>query len=423
MLSATGAAAGAPPSLAFGKAGGDGSLAGDLARYHRFGFKASGGAGDQAVGAWLERRITALGYRTQRQTFRVPFFDVRTSVLTVGDLAIEVTAQAPWRATPEAGVEGRLARWPAGPDVRGGIAVIRLPFRRWSAFRGPDVEAPVRAALAGGAVAVVLVTTGPSGEALRLNVSLETPPVAAPVVVLAPREAERLWAHVEAGAPARLTVTGALGERPAYNLIGRLERGAGRWLVISTPRSGWFGCAGERGPGIAAWLALAAWARATPLAVDVLLVSASGHEREYAGAKLFLKREAPPPFRTAFWLHLGANVAAQDWHELGPRLTPLPSADPQRFLVVEKDLLASAQRAFLGQPGLEAPYSPDQLADGELGEILQAGYVRAAGVFGAHRFHHAVNDDLRCVEPAHVEAAIGGFKRLITEALAQPQQS
>ena len=61
------------------------------------------------------------------------------------------------------------------------------------------------------------------------------------------------------GAAAKLALRGRGGIRAAQNIIGRRVRSGRPWLVVSTPRSGWTDCAGERGPGIAMWLALADW--------------------------------------------------------------------------------------------------------------------------------------------------------------------
>jgi hypothetical protein len=187
--------------------------------------------------------------------------------------------------------------------------------------------------------------------------------------------------------------------------------------VVSTPRSGWHVCAGERGPGVAVWLELARWTAASHLPVNLAFIANSGHEYENVGAERMLAELAPKPADTAFWLHLGANVAARDWHEAGGRLLPLPSADPQRFLVATGNVLAACRTAFAGQPGLEAPYDTSFGSAGELGPILAAGYGPVAGVYGAHRFHHAASDDARCVEPALVAAAASGFKRLIDQVL------
>lgn len=110
------------------------------------------------------------------------------------------------------------------------------------------------------------------------------------------------------------------GEREAFNVIARLDRGHATDLVLSTPRSGWFACAGERGPGLAIWLLLADWLVGADLGVNVVLFCSSGHERGHAGVGRFLAEGAPTTGRTALWFHLGANCAARDWHEANRRL-------------------------------------------------------------------------------------------------------
>lgn len=390
-----------------------------LRHYDSFGSKRSGGPGDTACGIWMERELIRFGYRTERQAISVPFDEPSIATLAVGAVVIPVHPQPPFFATPAAGVSGRVVRWPSREPVTGVVAVVVLPFRRWSAFRAPEIDGPVRAALAAGAAAVVVVTTGPTGEIIALNTPPDAKPFPAPVVLIAPKAAAPLLRAADAGESVRLTVLGPSGVRSAFNGLGKLDRGHARWLVVSTPRSGWTTCTGERGPGVAVWLTLAAWATRALPAVNLAFVNTSAHEYDNAGGHSLLRSGLlPPPKDTALWVHLGANLATRDWHDLGPALQPLPSADPQRLLVCADAHLSAARRAFAGQPGLEAPYSTAQGADGELKEILATGYGNSLGVFGAHRFHHVATDGLQCVEPAHVAAAAESFKRLITDALA-----
>src|SRR3546814_3660806 len=82
----------------------------------------------------------------------------------------------------------------------------------------------------------------------------------------------------------------------------------------------------------------------------------TGHEYENLGAEEALKAAAPKPAETHFWLHLGANVAARDWHEGLFGLAPLAGVDSQRYLVVSPPLLPAARRLFAGLAGLESPY-------------------------------------------------------------------
>nr|WP_272886842.1 hypothetical protein [Phenylobacterium aquaticum] len=391
----------------------------DLEHYVGLGSKVSGSPGDTAAGAWMEARLQALGFATTRQTIQTPYFDLTRAELAVGETTKPVLPLAIVTPTPPEGVAGRLAvgePWSKPQDLTGAIALIPLTHARWSSAKVEAVRRPTAAALAAGAAAVILITTGPTGEAIQLNADGDKPMFDRPVAVLSPKDAAAFLAA--AGSTARLTVTGAGGFRPAFNLMGRRDKGHGRWLVVSTPRSGWTACAGERGPGVAVWMGLADWASRADLPVDLAFVCNSGHEYENLGAARMLEEIAPRPTETAMWLHLGANVAARDWHELGGQLAPLPSPDPQRILMATPDLLAPCREAFAGQPGLEAPYAAGAGAAGELTHILASGYPKVAGVFGVHRFHHVAGDDLRCVDARFTAAALEGFKRLIRAALA-----
>ena len=193
-----------------------GTIADDLVRYSSFGPKLTGGPSDTAAGVWMEGRLRALGFAVHRQQFEAPFLNVRRAELEVGGLTLPLRPQAPWRTTPEGGVAGPLRAWPgerpAPTDLRGAVTVVTLPFRRWAAFGVKEVEGPVRGALAAGAAAVLIVTTGPTGKAIALNVDIAAPSFAAPVAVLAPEDAARIDGALRAGANAWVTITGAQGD-------------------------------------------------------------------------------------------------------------------------------------------------------------------------------------------------------------------
>ncbi|WNO52684.1 hypothetical protein [Stakelama saccharophila] len=238
-----------------------------------------------------------------------------------------------------------------------------------------------------------------------------------PVALMAPQDAPPFFARAMRGGAATLHLSGKGGRRPAFNFVGRLDRGKGRWVAVSTPRSGWFTCAGERGGGIAAWLHIARWAARNAPDHDLAFICNSGHEYQYLGAGESLRAIAPKPRETAFWLHLGANLAARDWHESVGAMRALPGTDSQRYLVVSPELRAVAGRMFAGLVGLEAPYASDQLSAGELTGIIEAGYRPVAGIFGIHRFHHVDGDDERCVSAEHVARTTLAFRDLVAHSL------
>lgn len=403
LMGAGGAHAGADP---FAEA----ALAESLARYIGFGEKHSGGAGDNAAGAWMEETLSGAGFRTTRQTFEAPFFEPRRSVL------VTVAGETPvWPLRPvkiTAPVAGPLVLRTDAPSPRGAIVAAKLPYARWSTAESPIVRTIVDAAARDGAAALLLVTEGPTGEAVALNVDAHRGwPL--PVAVLAPKAFATLASAM--GQSVTLDIQGAAGMRVAFNNVGTRVRGRGKRIVVSTPRSAWTAAAGERGGGIAVWRALARWLPGALPDHDITMLATSGHEYENLGGEAFLKSAlAPRPAETGLWVHLGANVASRDWHELGPRLLPLPSVDPQRFLVASEVLVPELTAAFRGAPGLERVYPASAGAAGELGNILAAGYPRAFGMFGAHRFHHTTSDDARCIEASFVAPVAAMVRDAIT---------
>lgn len=393
------------------------SIADDLSTYIGFGVKASGGEGDNASGAWIEKRLAELGFEVSRQTFDVPFFEPVATSITVGDATVPLVPLLPVKTTGADGREGAfvIARADA-PDATtidsGSVVALVLPHRRWSTAAIPLVQNAIKVCFAKGAAAIVFVTTGPTGEAIALNVSPDAI-YDGPVGVIGSND---LVALAKAGRNprARATLDGKTGKRSAFNVIATSQPERSPRIVVSTPRSGWGVCAGERGPGVAAYLAVAALIAERKL--PVTFVCTSGHEFENLGGHHFLRHEAPKIDAVSLWLHLGANLAARDWHETGAGLAPLPSADPQRILMASEDMLPIVREAFAGLPGLEAPYKLSAEAQGELKEIRAAGYTRALGIFGAHRYHHTKLDDQRCVRAELVAPVVQALAKVIDRA-------
>lgn len=399
---------------------GDGAqaLMRDVEHYAALGNKRSGGAGELAVGAWLEGELRALGFDCERHAIDAPWFEPEQAELVVGAQRLPAYPVGIPVQTDRAGIAAPLAvvGAPATPDalarVAGAIALAFLPYGRWSSALTPAVGDLVAACQRAGARAVALATTGPTGKAIMLNADGNRPMFDLPVVTVAPEAAAAMLAQAGAAPTARMTLHGPAGRRPTYNLLARRGRPNARQLIVSTPRSGWFACGAERGPGIAIWLDLARQI-ARDDSIDATFLCTSGHEYENMGAEHVIDRALPPPDQTDLWLHLGAGFAARDWHEFGTRLVPLPGADSQRFLSVSDPQLPRARALFRGQPGLEAPYSTAKLMGGELKVIAARGYANIAGLFAAHRLHHVEDDDAGCVSPEALADVARSLRELI----------
>ena len=398
-------------------------IAADLERHASFGPKFSAGPGDWQTADWVAERLRASGYDVERSVFDAPFFVARTTELSSGTARARVVPQAPVAVTPPAGIEAPLALVPedAGTDlghVRGRIALVVTPHARHAAlFPERGIGLTVTRVAAAGASAIVLVTMGPSNEAVALNAREHAPFVPVPMAVLAPKDAAPFLEQARAGATARLIVDGDATHRPSPNVVGRLVRGE-RWLALSTPRSGWYDCVAERGTGTAAFLELADWAVERFPRHSIFVMSTGGHEYFFAGSHRVLDR-APPPERTFAWAHIGATLAARDAEQRDGRWVMLDTVDPDRRTMATAAARAATIEGFRGLVGLEEPGQVVANA-GELSSFTDLGFTRAFAVIGVHRWFHTVEDTLERVSAPLVTPVVAAHARTIELLEAEP---
>jgi hypothetical protein len=384
----------------------------DLTQHAAFGEKFSGGPGDNATAQWIAGRLRKAGYRVDESDFQAPYFVKRAARITIGPATIDVVPQAPVVPTGPSGATARLALVEGNVvgDVKGRIAVFVLPSGRHAAlFPDRGIGQTVMNIARAGARAVVMVTTGPTGEAIALN-SPEEPFVPIPAAVVAPKRAATLIDAARSQADATLVLDGDAMHRPCRNIVARIERGA-RWIAISTPRSGWYGCVGERGTGTAAFLELADWVPRRFPGMSIFLMNSGGHEYFFAGSHRVVG-QAPPPASTAVWAHIGATLAARDAMEVDGRLVMRDTADPQRSLMTTDAARAALTGAFAGLSGLSAP-TPVRAGAGELSTFTDRGYSAAFAVIGVHRWFHTVEDTLERVEASLVTPVVRAHQRAI----------
>ena len=167
----------------------------------------------------------------------------------------------------------------------------------------PQLYEVVARARMSGADAAIVATTGAGGRLVALN--------RAPVLgggfptVLVPGSALPMLRQ----AAVHLELDARLEPRASATVIGHLGQGdAVPPVVVATPLSGWFRCAGERGTGIAIALQLAQELAAR---WPVMVVGTTGHELHYLGLRRFLAAHALHPSAVIF---LGAGLATT----LGP---------------------------------------------------------------------------------------------------------
>jgi hypothetical protein len=384
------------------------ALYADVKAYAGLGEHRTGTAGDNATTAWLERALKAAGYAVERQGFDYPVFDLVRSDMSLGGRTIEGFPYWTPGTTPAAGVTAPLSL-SGGP---GTIRLVDLPIGSGVGLDAPPPK-PILDAVATRPLAVVAITESALGLMSVLNRNPKAPPWPTPVLLVAGAEAAALKAAAASGQTATVRLTGTTTIRTAENLIGRRAR-PGKHLVVSTPKSGWLHCAGERGSGIAIWLGLARWLAATT-DHNVTVVAVSGHEFDGYGGDRFTEHLAPKPADTKLWVAIGANVASYDFARVDGKIVRQAGPQSPRVLGCSGSLRGAAARAFAGQRDYEKPLDLDgQTAPGELGHFRALGYRPLVGLVASHPLHHTRLDLPDVTDGAMLEPVARGLAAVIS---------
>ena len=279
---------GAPLLLATPALASDTGLSDDVASYVGLGEHRAGTVGERKTIRWLDRRLAQLGYATERQKFAVQTLLDPGGQLVVGGTKTLLFPQ--W--LPPATALGRDIRAPlAALDAPTGppsIRIVTSPVRLSANWIQP-FDALVAEAIGKGGKALIISINDPSDDLFVCN---QHHPGTFPIPVMLMARRNLAKATTAVGALAEMRVAGTLTNTHARNIFGR-KAGVGPMIVISTPLTGWFHCGGERGPGIALWLRMAALlARQSR---PVLMLGTGSHEIGHLGMEHALKHGAPSP--------------------------------------------------------------------------------------------------------------------------------
>jgi hypothetical protein len=355
----------------------------DINRYETFGLHRYGLESTDATLDWIASELTLAGLKVSEQRFRMDRqYVLKIGTLRVGNRLIEVVPQ--WWP-PENKTSFDISA-PIAPD---GLARLSLPYDR-GAYLNDGHRAKLAEAFAQKPQAVLLDIGHPSGEIFTYNVDQASKPWPVPVLLVAPKDIALLQPGVTAMATVRAAYRRDVKGR---NIVARLDRGRGRWLVISTPVTSWFTSTCERGPGIAGFLAVARLAKQKFPAHDLMFVATSGHEIGHGGMEHFMRSGAPKPAATAAWAHFGSSLACRD-----PMVRAINSSASLSPLV---------DRHFAGIEGTR--FTGEKAAIGELREVHAAGYANFFGMAASHKYFHTPADSISAVDPARLQPMVKAF--------------
>ncbi|MFM9883584.1 MAG: M28 family peptidase [Burkholderiales bacterium] len=264
--------------------------------------------GDTASAYWLSEEVRRLNVEPVRESFSLNRVDPQSCYVQAGGWRIDGVPLFDAGFTGVQGVGGRL-----GP--LGSYADIGLAESEPSRLTDPGSESR-RAFLAeirqSRHKAVVLLTRGSRPGLFLLNAPAFRKPNGPPTLQVSSAESQRLTEVAQTRAEATLVAHVDRTAAQAFNVTARIA-GTDPSLppfVVSTPRSGWWQCASERGGGLACWLEAMRSLAASKPTRDCLFVAFSGHEIGWLGIDDYLKRRPELVKRAHAWIHLGANIGA-----------------------------------------------------------------------------------------------------------------
>ena len=351
--------------------GAEGRISRTINEYGQQGFHRTGTTVDRLSGDWLYEHVRRAGLVATRESFSLSRVDLVTNVLIGADRRLEGVPLFDGGFTPAGGIRGRLGALQGEAEI--GIAETAPN----AAGSGPLGDAR----RANRHKAIVCITREARSGLCPSNADLFLQPFGPPVLQISSEHAPWLNDQAQRGGEVQLISHIARTFATAVNVTATIE-GADSMLaplVISTPRSGWYSCASERGGGIACWLETMRALRTIRPRRAIVFVAFSGHELGYLGIHAFVNRRPAILSLAAGWIHFGANIGA--------------ATDPGNRLAASDDDFESIASREMASSGLRVDQrTPRGTIPGGEAEVVHRGGGRYVAVTGRNALFHNVAD-------------------------------
>ncbi len=375
-------------------------------KYVSLGEHRTGTSADVATSEWIWKELNSVGYDVKYLEFPIRQFFPEKVFVSAGTDTIQAFPLWWINENIERVISGRFTDANKATSFSANdIALIRI-----SAQAKTNPKKYIDSLTTLGVKGIVAITEGPSSEIVSYNTSEGQQPWKVPIILIAPKDSARALEFIKKAKPVTLAINGTFKDVQCRNVYGTIGRGE-KYIVVSTPISGWFTCGGERGSGLAVWLALAKWAASEKLDYTFVFTANSGHEHAFKGAHEFLIRNAPPVDKTRLWIHLGAGAATLEWKKTESGLVKQINVDPNRQFFYSAEVEPAFSSAFknIGAQKILSTTNPG----GELMYVARKGYTRFAGVSYGHPFFHVKTDDANTTSPKILEETAKAFRDLI----------
>lgn len=279
--------------------------------YDSQGIHRTGTEEDMKNAQWLADEIKLLGLEPVMDGFTINRIDVKKSSLKIGDRKIEGFPLFDSITNDNEVITGSLGRFNSNAIL--GASLIS---------RDQNLEKERSRNRHQG---LVIAKKGPFPGLFLINAYSFKKPYGPPVLQIS----NEIWPWIEQmareNAEATLIIQSLRTKIKVYNVIALLEGKQSELppLIITTPRSGWWHCASERGGGIAGFLEIMHALCSISPRRNIIFLANTGHELGNIGMEHYITTHPTLAMAAIAWIHLGANFAAANLTQFGIKTPPL----------------------------------------------------------------------------------------------------
>ncbi|MGE0598020.1 MAG: M28 family peptidase [Dehalococcoidia bacterium] len=355
-----------------------------IRQYDSQGWHRTATAVDDASGRWLCEQLAAAGTEGREVPFAFKRLDLDESFVKVPGVTIPAVPLID-SCLPGSGAVIR-AKF-GEPGEAGTVAIVELGAH--------GMASELESLRSGKNEAIVACIEGPEGGQSLLNAWHYDAPKGPPIVQVPGNAREELQTAKASGLAVEIHCGATRTATEACNIRADV-RGSESGLtplIVLTPRSGWWHCAGERGGGLAIWLELVRLVKSARFQRDVIFLANTGHELGFLGAKRYFESEPLLAAAAKVTVHLGANIGA--------------AGAPLMVRSSDEALLEAARSAgSLARFGTSPQFAISENPAGEAGVVHAHGgkFISLIGP-GFEMFHSTLDRWPEAINPAAIAAA------------------
>ena len=278
--------------------------------YDNRGIHRIGTEGDINNAQWLADEIKSLGLQPIMEGFNINRLDIKEASLKIEERKINGVPMFDSIINDNEEITGSLGRFNS-KEILGTSLISRDKNLEKERDRNRHQG-------------LVIAKKGAFPGFFLINAFHYKKPFGPPVLQISNESWSWIEQMIKKNAEATLTIKSIRTKIKANNVIAHLEGKESELppLIITTPRSGWWHCASERGGGIAGFLEIMRTLCTSSPRRSIIFLANTGHELGNFGMQDYISNHPTLVKDTIAWIHLGANFAAANLTHLGVKAPP-----------------------------------------------------------------------------------------------------